>query len=127
MKQTKGKANVRILAVIMSLVFVVTFAAVLFNVTDDTDTAYAAGTRALDTITIADMYANKDTGKYGNFSWDTSKLKEITSTSFTIKASVAVGYQPFYICWTKPSGMASPTKLRYGYTPGSDVTGQSAS
>ena len=126
MVQTKRKTNVIAFAIVMSLVLVFAMTAALFAM-PATETAQAAGTRALDTITIADMYANKDTGTYGNYSWDPSKLKEITNSSFTIKASVAVGYQPFYICWTKPSGTASPTKLRYGYTPGADATKQSAS
>lgn len=126
MVKTKRKTNLVILAIATSIALAFAMAAALFKM-PATETAYAAGTRQLDTITIADMYANRNTGKFGNYSWDPSKLKEITSSSFTIGASVAAGYQPFYICWTKPSGTAYPGKLNYGYTIGTGVNGDSAS
>ena len=127
MVQIKTKNKVTVLFLMISMIFALLVTSVTIDAQSVADTAYAAGTRTMDSITIADMYANKDSGKFGNYSWDPSKLKEITNTSFTIGASVAVGYQPFYICWKKPSGSASPSKVKYGYTPGSDVTKQSAS
>ena len=126
MLQTRRKTNVAVLATVSLLAILILIASALYAM-PVTKTVDAAGTRTMETITIADMYANRTTGKYGNFSWDPSKLQEITSSSFTIKASVAAGYQPFYICWTRPTGTAYPSKLNYGYTIGTGVNGDSAS
>ena len=86
----------------------------------------AVGSKTVDSLTIAQMYANKDTGKCGNFSWNPSDLKTISSSGFTYEYWTNSDHA-FKIVWTKPSDMAYPSKLKYGYTIADDVNKDSAS
>ena len=86
----------------------------------------AAGSKTVDSLTIAQMYANKDTGKCGNFSWNPSDLKSITSSGFTYEYWTN-NKHAFKIVWTKPSDMAYPSKLNYGYSIADGVNKDSAS
>ena len=84
----------------------------------------AAGSKTVDSLTIAQMYANKDTGKCGNFSWNPSDIKEFTSTKMVVDKKSE--YEALRIVWKKPSTMGYPTQLRYGYTVSSDENKDSA-
>ena len=85
-----------------------------------------AGTRVMDSLTFAQMYANRATGKYGNFSWNTSCIGDFTSSVMTIKYWQN-DLHSLPITWTKPSSMAYPTIVRYGYTINAGQNQDSAS
>lgn len=85
-----------------------------------------AGTRVMDSLTFAQMYANRATGKCGNFSWNTSCIGDFTSSMMTIKYW-GNDLRSLPITWTKPSGMAYPTSVKYGYTISSNTNSDSAS
>ena len=85
-----------------------------------------AGTRVMDSLTFAQMYANKDTGKCGNFSWNTECIGDFTSSVMTIKFFYN-SLRSLPITWTRPSSMAYPTSVRYGYTINAGQNQDSAS
>ena len=81
--------------------------------------------RVIDSITIANICANNDTGKYGNFSWNKERISVITETQMDIPF-VVDDKNAFRIIWTKPNNLPYPSKVRYGYTPTTDSNRDSA-
>ena len=108
MVQKNRKTNVAFLAILMSFVLVFAFVAALFAVNTETDTAYA-GTATIDSLSLANINAGNAQGKYGNFSWDKSKIKSISASEMLTDRDE----DPLCIVWTRPTNGAYASALTF--------------
>ena len=73
-------------------------------------------------LTAADMYANRTTGTYGNFSWGvtstTKELYDYTSTSVHVPELYS---QYFYVSWDGSGAAYTPKKASFACTITGDV------
>ena len=107
MVQTKRKTNVIALAIVLSLMFVFGIVAAVFA-TPATETAYA-GTATIESLSLANINAGNAQGKYGNFSWDNTKIKSISASEMTTDRDE----DPLCIVWTRPTNGAYASALTF--------------
>ena len=107
MVQTKRKTNVIALALVLSLVLVFGVVAAIFAA-PATETAYAA-TQVIDSLSLANINAGNAEGKYGNFSWDNTKIKSISASEMLTDRNK----DPLCIVWTRPTNGAYASALTF--------------
>ena len=75
----------------------------------------AASTSVIDSLTIKNIYDNRTTGKYGNFSWAPEKIIESTDSYFVMNRNE----DPFFVIYTPTSG-SIPEKYTFSIDAGED-------
>ncbi|MBO7079327.1 MAG: InlB B-repeat-containing protein, partial [Bacilli bacterium] len=102
MELTKKRSLKFFIGSAIALVFAFVFAFVA------SPKVYAA-TSTIESLTLANINSGNAQGKYGNFSWDNSKLKSVSNSEITTDRNK----DPFCIVWTRPSNGSYASALAF--------------